>query len=87
MNGVEYRNLCDLAEHAALDAIDRAAANQALLLNKYGSLSDAMLAEISWIRACAARPSLRAEEDLVTKAWRRLGKPRPPPDDPTKPAA
>ena len=60
MDGMEYKNLCALAEHDALDEIDKAAVNRALLLNKYGDLSDAMLAEIAWIRACAARPGLRS---------------------------
>lgn len=87
MGGLEYRNLCDLVENRALDEIDKAAINRALRLDKYGPLSDSQIAEISWIRACAARPGLRASEDIVSKAWRRLGKPRPAPDDPLPPAA
>ena len=55
MNGVEYRNLCDLAECGGLDAEDREELNRMLRIWRWGNLPDYVVAQVSQIRARAAR--------------------------------
>jgi hypothetical protein len=59
MNGLEYRNLIDLAENRALTPRERLAVDGIIAAYKYGELPDRAVAEVAFIRACAARPSLR----------------------------
>ena len=72
MSGLEYRNLLYLAECPGIAWQDRARVYQIMSARRWGQITDAEVAEISAIRARAARP-LRA-------AYHKFSDPEPPPD-------
>ncbi len=72
MSGLEYRNLLDLAEHPAIGWQDRVRVYRIMSARKWGQITDAEVAEISAIRARAARP--------LKAAYHKFSDPEPPPD-------